>query len=354
MLSETKGSLLLFCRPGDEALLRAEVGRFAPGTPCEGLDTGWVSCDMGILRDDAPLCLALASQVLPACEALPEASIAGVGRSAARRIAANLPYDTPWRFHVMHADYPGCTVRASRAELIEKVIEEELGKTRRALSRLRTKDPQAPFAKSEQLAQLALVRPELSFLSICEPGKIPALRRVLSRLPGGLAQVEEDKGPPSRAYLKLLEAEVHLGFGIEAGQTVVDLGASPGGWTYVVLSRGAYVTAVDRSPLRDDLMTHPNLVFCKGDAFRYSPLEPPMDWMISDVVAFPKRILDLLEIWIGAGLCRFFIVTLKFRGQEDYPMLEDVKRLLEAHCEDFFLRRLRSNKNEITVMGATG
>jgi 23S rRNA (cytidine2498-2'-O)-methyltransferase len=79
-----------------------------------------------------------------------------------------------------------------------------------------------------------------------------------------------------------------------------------------------------------------------------------MDWMISDVVAFPKRILDLLENWVGGSLCRFFIVTLKFRGQEDYPMLEDVKRLLEPHCEDFFLRRLRSNKNEITVMGATG
>ncbi|MCU0661174.1 MAG: hypothetical protein MUC50_02490, partial [Myxococcota bacterium] len=238
----------------------------------------------------------LASQVLPFCEPLPEASISGVGRSAARRIAATLPREVPWRLNVLHAEYPGCTVRAARAALIEQAIEEELRTSRRALLRLRTIDLQAPLIDAEYLVQLALVQADLSFLSICEPAAQPALQRILSRLPGGVAQVPEDKAPPSRAYLKLLEAEVHLGYAIQAGETVVDLGASPGGWTYIALARGALVTAVDRSPLRADLMAHPNLSFKKGDAFKHRPDEPPVDWMVSDVIAFPRRIVDLLEV----------------------------------------------------------
>ena len=50
------------------------------------------------------------------------------------------------------------------------------------------------------------------------------------------------------------EAEARLGRRIAPGDRCVDLGASPGSWTYVAVTRGARVTAVDRSELRPDLM----------------------------------------------------------------------------------------------------
>jgi hypothetical protein len=44
-------------------------------------------------------------------------------------------------------------------------------------------------------------------------------------------------------------------------------------------------------------------------------------------------------------------VTIKFRGEEEYARLESIKRLLETQAADFELRRLTSNKNEVTAFG---
>ena len=128
------------------------------------------------------------------------------------------------------------------------------------------------------------------------------------------------------------------------------LGSSPGSWTYVALNRGARVIAVDRSPLRADLMRHPNLMFVRGDAFRFAP-PAPVDWLLCDVIAYPDRVLALLERWLTERWCRKFCATIKFRGHGDYAMLERFKTMLEESGAEFQLRRLNSNKNEVTAMG---
>ena len=46
--------------------------------------------------------------------------------------------------------------------------------------------------------------------------------------------VEDHIGPPSRAYLKLWEACTRLGWYPQPGETCLDLGASPGGWTWAL------------------------------------------------------------------------------------------------------------------------
>ena len=35
-------------------------------------------------------------------------------------------------------------------------------------------------------------------------------------------------------------------------------------------------------------------------------------WMVSDVVAYPERIIELLEWWCGGHWARFMVVTMKF------------------------------------------
>jgi len=68
--------------------------------------------------------------------------------------------------------------------------------------------------------------------------------------PNGWCEFEEDKiSPPSRAYLKLWELFTVHGIRPSAGERVLDMGASPGGWTWVLASLGCSVTAIDKAPL---------------------------------------------------------------------------------------------------------
>ena len=66
---------------------------------------------------------------------------------------------------------------------------------------------------------------------------------------GKIVFTEDRKGPPSRAYLKLWEVITLTGIKLSAADNVLDLGATPGGWSYVAASLGARVTMLDRARL---------------------------------------------------------------------------------------------------------
>jgi 23S rRNA (cytidine2498-2'-O)-methyltransferase len=198
--------------------------------------------------------------------------------------------------------------------------------------------------------QLLLTAPDRGLLSVA-PAPMPfQFRRVVSPFPKGEIPVASDKAPPSRAFAKLLEAEQRLGCRIAPGETCVDLGASPGSWTYVALQRGARVMAVDRAPLRADLMRHPRLVFRKGDAFAFEP-NAPVDWLLCDVIAAPERSVDLVIEWARHRRARRFVVTVKFKGHGEYAVLDRLKHALPPLCDEFFLTRLCANKNEACAFG---
>ena len=160
----------------------------------------------------------------------------------------------------------------------------------------------------------------------------------------------DDKSAPSRAFTKLVESEQRLGRQIERGQSCVDLGASPGSWSYVAIQRGAHVIAVDRSELREDLMRCPRLHYENTDAFKYQPAQS-VDWLVCDVIAAPQRSIDLLLEWLREKRMRNFIVTIKFKGHDEYPLLDILKREAPPLCADFRLTRLCANKNEVCAFG---
>jgi 23S rRNA (cytidine2498-2'-O)-methyltransferase len=197
---------------------------------------------------------------------------------------------------------------------------------------------------------VALTSPTEGWVSILPPPEAWRHRGLVSPFPTGKVPIAEDKSAPSRAFAKLVEAELRLGQRIEAGQTVVDLGASPGSWSYVALQRGAKVTAVDRSPLRDDLMADTRLCFVEGDAFTFKP-PSRVNWLICDVIAAPERSAELLSNWLNASWMDHFIVTLKFKGTGDYALLDSVTEELMPLCREWRLTRLCANKNEVTAFG---
>ena len=131
---------------------------------------------------------------------------------------------------------------------------------------------------------------------------------------------------------------------------MVDLGASPGSWSYIAMQRGANVVSVDRSELREDLMKSPQVSFVKADAFKYKP-EQSVDWLICDIIAAPQRSIELLLEWLRAGLAKRFIVSIKFMGTDEYPRIDELKAALPELCSEFYLTRLCANKNEVCAFG---
>jgi 23S rRNA (cytidine2498-2'-O)-methyltransferase len=241
------------------------------------------------------------------------------------------------------------SVGDQRCRLVREAAMELLQKRRRHLVRYLRKHEGA-FAEDEALVQLLLMSPETGFLSVAKAPLPFREQRVVSFFPGGEVPLAVDKQAPSRAFAKLVEAELRLGRRIAARDTCVDLGASPGSWTYVAVRRGARVTAVDRADLREDLMQHRNVRFERGDAFRFEPASP-VDWLLCDVIASAERSAERLLEWLGRKWCRHFVVTLKVDHTGSGAVLARLKRELPDLTSELGLLRLCANKKEVCAFG---
>ena len=198
--------------------------------------------------------------------------------------------------------------------------------------------------------QLVLLEPERLVVSLATSAP-PAngLGYWPARMRAGLTETTVDGDMPSSAYRKLLEAFAYVG-GPEAGSTCVDLGACPGGWTAALRRRGCSVTAVDRSPLDPTLMADPDVTFCQGDAFTFTP-DSPVAWAVSDVIAFPERCIELLERWCGSGWADRMVFTMKFTGDApDFDAIDAAAEVARGHDYQFRSKHFFANKNEVTLM----
>ncbi|CAN5519004.1 SAM-dependent methyltransferase [soil metagenome] len=177
------------------------------------------------------------------------------------------------------------------------------------------------------------------------PNKLVACLAPSDEAPGGAWNFDEDReGPPSRAYLKLWEWGWRTSVLPAVGETAFDLGASPGGWTWVLAQAGLNVRAFDRAPLDLKLpkKISDRIHFSKGDAFQVVPQNSPAtDWVFCDVIAEPHRTVELIESWIPtkAGL----VFTIKFKGETDFASTDRLQKIPGAH-----VRHLDVNKHEVT------
>jgi len=170
--------------------------------------------------------------------------------------------------------------------------------------------------------------------------------------PNGVpAFVEDRHGPPSRAYLKLWETFARLRRQPEPGQRCLDLGAAPGGWTWLLARTGAEVIAVDRAPLDPGIERLANVRVQQGSAFGLDPADiGPVEWWCSDIIAYPDRLLELVSRWLDSGLVRNLVCTVKFQGATDHEASARFAALPGAQ-----LLHLSQNKHELTcvVLDAT-
>ena len=183
--------------------------------------------------------------------------------------------------------------------------------------------------------------------TLLAPDRLLAAARCSSPFTNGEVQLVEDKtGPPNRAYLKLWEALVRLGRWPQTGERCLDLGASPGGWTYVLAKLGAGVVAIDKAPLDPKVAAMPGVEWRGESAFGLDPASVgPVDWLFSDIVCYPARLLRLVERWRDSGLVKNFVCTLKFQGETDHDTAAAFAAMPGAQ-----VLHLHHNKHELTFL----
>jgi 23S rRNA (cytidine2498-2'-O)-methyltransferase len=181
--------------------------------------------------------------------------------------------------------------------------------------------------------------------TLLDPATLLASPRCSSPFPNGEAAFVEDRAaPPSRAYLKLWEALTLIGERPGPGDRCLDLGSSPGGWTWVLASLGAAVVSVDKAPLDPRVAAMRGVEVRRQSAFALEPREVgPVDWLFSDVICYPERLLRLVETWLEAGICRRFVCTVKFQGRTDRAAVRRFAALPNSR-----LIHLSHNKHELT------
>lgn len=175
---------------------------------------------------------------------------------------------------------------------------------------------------------------------------------------GVFPPAEVPSGLISRAGAKLLEALEWAGLEPRAGETAVEIGASPGGACGVLLERGLKVWAVDPAPLDPLLRGQPGLTWIgkPGSQLGDEDLPEEIDWLLLDVNTEPKLALPAIDHVIrGRGLPRRgALLTLKLT---DPSLMIKVAHWVERVEQMGFMkvkaRQLSLHRRELAVF-ATG
>ena len=139
---------------------------------------------------------------------------------------------------------------------------------------------------------------------------------------GEVVFIEDKEIPPTRAYLKLWEALTLLDERPGPGDTCLDLGSCPGGWTWVLQTLGAAVISVDKAPLDPQIGSLSNIEFRQESAFGLDPRRfERVDWLFCDIACYPQRLLEMVRRWLAAGTCKRFVCTIKLQGALDPELL---------------------------------
>ena len=178
--------------------------------------------------------------------------------------------------------------------------------------------------------------------------------------PLGVPRLRLHAEAPSRSALKLEEALLTLlepaqrEALLRPGMTAADLGAAPGGWTWVLARQGLRVTAIDNGPLRAHLFDTGLVDHLRADGFRWHPSQP-LELMVCDMVEQPSRVARRMGEWFREGWCRRSIFNLKLPMKKRWL---ETRRSLEAFVAEAAVpvevraRQLYHDREEITVFAS--
>ena len=175
--------------------------------------------------------------------------------------------------------------------------------------------------------------------------------------PMGIPRLRLHKDAPSRSALKLEEALLTLldererGTWLRPGMRAADLGAAPGGWTWILARNGLRVSAIDNGPLRQHVIDTGLVDHLRADGFQWQP-QQPLDWLVCDMVEQPRRVAERMATWFREGWCRHAIFNLKLPMKKRWDETRLCLDLLQQGAREPLhvrARQLYHDREEITV-----
>ena len=183
----------------------------------------------------------------------------------------------------------------------------------------------------------------------------------LSPWPGGRSRYRRQEDQLSRAGFKLEEAIATYLDGQTKGGSALDLGAAPGSWTQVLLTKGYEVLAIDPADLDSQLLKNPAVTHFKGKsedwaADRQNKIEsdrtPGFDLIVNDMkmdVILSARIMSECAEFLNPGA--HMIMTFKLPAKKPSAKIKAGLEILSASYTSLRARQLYHNRSEITVAG---
>ena len=101
------------------------------------------------------------------------------------------------------------------------------------------------------------------------------------------------------------------------------------------------VLAVDKAPLAPAVAALPRIESRRESAFALPPT--PCDWLFSDVICYPSRLLALVRRWLEAGAAKRMVCSVKFQGATDHALCRRFAEIPGSR-----LIHLTHNKHELT------
>jgi len=334
----TVAEMLLTCQAGFEALLARELAELHGATAGEN-GPGWVRADRALPLEDL---------VFPHLTLLDPAEVRGESVNALAQRVADF-FLASLRGERIEAAWP--CVWLGPAEVVGlgrrvAAVEAAFGELlKKKLSRV------AKLATDERARGIGPARG--LFVFFADFGRALVAREAWNH---GQRRMADDPLAPSRSYLKVEEAYLVLGREPAAGETVCDLGAAPGGWSYSAAKRGARVLAIDNGPLKGGALDHPGIEHRREDAFKFSPTAGvAFDWLLCDLVEEPHHVMrSIVDRWLAGGWCARFIVNLKFGRVDPIALLRELSAgdsPFARHARLARVRHLYHDREEFTIVG---
>jgi len=333
--------MLFLCQHGYESLLEREL--VAAGLPAAEKGPGWV-----LVAGSSPASRDLPDLAFPHLTLLAPRELKGESVNSLAQQLADFFFeslrgeriDAPWP--CVSQMVPEVVGLGRRASAVEKAFDELLKKKLSRVAKLAVPDLPRGAGPARGL-----------FVFFADFGRIFVAREAAL---GGQRRMADDDAAPSRSYLKVEEAYIALGREPQADETVCDLGAAPGGWSYSAAKRGAKVVAIDNGPLKGGALNHPLIAHRLEDAFKFQP--PPgevFDWLFCDLVEEPHHVMqNIVAPWLANRWCRRFVINLKFGHVDSLALLDELRAPgspLTTHAANLRIRHLYHDREEFTLVG---
>ncbi|WP_026374650.1 23S rRNA (cytidine(2498)-2'-O)-methyltransferase RlmM [Aestuariibacter salexigens] len=183
-----------------------------------------------------------------------------------------------------------------------------------------------------------------------------------SPFPLGIMRLKFPADAPSRSTLKLDEAiqsllsEKERQRWFKAGNSAVDLGACPGGWTYQLVRRNMRVEAVDNGAMDDALMETGLVSYYAEDGFKYRPQKGRVDVLVCDMIERPDRVAKLMSQWVIEQWCNVAVFNLKLPMKKRAAAIDEIKTQIVQQFSDagrtatLRIKHLYHDRDEVTAV----